>query len=405
MHFINAGIGATGSLIGVHRAQRDVLDFSPDIVFVEFAVNDSNLPEDHKAYESLLRRILSAPKKPALILLFSSWKDGSNESAPVFIYAGSCIFVRFTGTSVGLVLRNRRNGWDNYIGFILDDRKDEKIRISEHNTVLTLELASEPEDTLHTLTIFKRQDACHSFEFLGLILDNGAGFEPPPENPDRRIECFGDSVSAGEASEALDFVRKPDPPHNGEYSNAWYSYAMITARKLRAQIHLTAQGGIALLDKTGYFRGPDTLGMLSAYDKLQYNPQLGPVTPWDFSKYTPHVVIVAIGQNDAHPENYIRADAVRRNDWKEHYKAFILNLRTRYPKALILLTTTLLQHDKGWDDCIAQARQELFDPNVLHFLYKRNGTGTPGHIRIPEAGEMADELTAFIESLGGEIWN
>ena len=52
----------------------------------------------------------------------------------------------------------------------------------------------------------------------------------PPPVPKRKIEVYGDSVSAGEVSEALDFVGKEDPEHNGEYSNSWYSYAWMTAK-------------------------------------------------------------------------------------------------------------------------------------------------------------------------------
>src|SRR5580698_5367485 len=37
---INAAIGGTGSDLGVFRAQHDVLQFKPDLLFVEFAVND-----------------------------------------------------------------------------------------------------------------------------------------------------------------------------------------------------------------------------------------------------------------------------------------------------------------------------------------------------------------------------
>jgi hypothetical protein len=37
---INAAIGGTGSDLGVFRLQHDVLDFKPDLIFVEFAVND-----------------------------------------------------------------------------------------------------------------------------------------------------------------------------------------------------------------------------------------------------------------------------------------------------------------------------------------------------------------------------
>ena len=44
-----------------------------------------------------------------------------------------------------------------------------------------------------------------------------------------------------------------------EYSNSWYSYAWIAARKLDAQLHDIAQGGVALLDNTGWYHEPDIL--------------------------------------------------------------------------------------------------------------------------------------------------
>jgi hypothetical protein len=37
---INAAIGGTGSDLGVFRVKQDVLDQRPDLLFVEFAVND-----------------------------------------------------------------------------------------------------------------------------------------------------------------------------------------------------------------------------------------------------------------------------------------------------------------------------------------------------------------------------
>ncbi len=38
---VNAGIGGTGSDLGVFRMDQDVLEYHPDLVFVEFAVNDA----------------------------------------------------------------------------------------------------------------------------------------------------------------------------------------------------------------------------------------------------------------------------------------------------------------------------------------------------------------------------
>ena len=51
--------------------------------------------------------------------------------------------------------------------------------------------------------------------------------------PERRIKVYGDSVSAGEVSEAVDYTRKEDPEHNGEYSNSWYSYASLNYQMKR----------------------------------------------------------------------------------------------------------------------------------------------------------------------------
>ncbi len=36
----NSGVGGTGSMLGIFRLQKDVVAFQPDLVFVEYAVND-----------------------------------------------------------------------------------------------------------------------------------------------------------------------------------------------------------------------------------------------------------------------------------------------------------------------------------------------------------------------------
>ena len=48
--------------------------------------------------------------------------------------------------------------------------------------------------------------------------------------------------------------------------------------------------------------------------------------------------------------------------------------------------------------------KDINDEKIVRFKFKRNGIGTPGHLRIPEAEEMAEELTLFIESFGEKIW-
>lgn len=74
--FINAGIGATDSYLGVHRARRDVLDQNPDLVLVEFSVNDGTSTTDKRNYDNLVRRILLSDNHPAAMLLFMGQTDG-----------------------------------------------------------------------------------------------------------------------------------------------------------------------------------------------------------------------------------------------------------------------------------------------------------------------------------------
>ena len=56
--FINAGIGGTTSQFGVARVEEDLLRYRPDVIFVEFSVNDDNTPFFQETYEGLVRRIL-----------------------------------------------------------------------------------------------------------------------------------------------------------------------------------------------------------------------------------------------------------------------------------------------------------------------------------------------------------
>ena len=327
-------------------------------------------------------------------------------SSPVFEHPYTSVKMRFTGTKVKVVIKNRHYYWDNFLGFLIDGVQ-QKIQIPEHDKMICITLAENLTYQEHELFFFKRMDACHTFAFYGFILENNSELSAPEEKPARKIEVFGDSVSAGEISEAVEYTGKSDPPHNGEYSNSYYSYATMTARKLHAQLHDVAQGGIALLHGTGWYSEPDYIGMEEVWDKTSFHPELAANRKWDFNKYVPNVVIVAIGQNDSHPVDYMQKNSrsAKSENWRNHYEAFLRALRQTYPKALIIAATTILYHDKSWDDSIDEVCGRIADSRIVHFLYSRNGTGTPGHIRIPEAEAMSDELSAFIRSFGDSVWD
>lgn len=72
--YVNAGLSGTPSTLGLIRSDRDLFEYEPDIIFIEFAVNDSSA--DRYAYDSLIMKCLSQENEPAVVLLFSIIESG-----------------------------------------------------------------------------------------------------------------------------------------------------------------------------------------------------------------------------------------------------------------------------------------------------------------------------------------
>ena len=73
--FVNGGIGGTTSHYGGARAWKDVLCYRPDIVTVDFSVNDDAKEFFEETYEGTLRRLLAAPSAPAVVVLNNVFYD------------------------------------------------------------------------------------------------------------------------------------------------------------------------------------------------------------------------------------------------------------------------------------------------------------------------------------------
>ncbi len=80
INYINAGIGATGSYIGVHRADKDVLSKNPDLIFIDFSVNDTTERTEinKETYASLLRKLWNYSSKPAIVTIAMTQENGTS---------------------------------------------------------------------------------------------------------------------------------------------------------------------------------------------------------------------------------------------------------------------------------------------------------------------------------------
>jgi lysophospholipase L1-like esterase len=73
----NAAIGGTGSNLGVFRTERDVIRYKPDLVFVEFAVNDGGKEREKvvKPMEGIVRKIWLASPETDICFVYTIDQD------------------------------------------------------------------------------------------------------------------------------------------------------------------------------------------------------------------------------------------------------------------------------------------------------------------------------------------
>lgn len=93
LYFDNAGLSGTPSQLGLIRYQTDVVDVigrNPDLLIVEFAVNDDGQPGSTKAFEAIIRNALRADEHTAVIALYSAakYRNSAQAKNPVAQFYG-----------------------------------------------------------------------------------------------------------------------------------------------------------------------------------------------------------------------------------------------------------------------------------------------------------------------------
>lgn len=117
VNYVNAGISGTPSVLGNVRLERDVLAHDPDIVFVEFAVNDGGEAIYKNAYESLVRTLLQDERDIAVVLLFTIVENG-HTCQPHMTQIGEKYDLPMISLpdSIWVEMQEGRMIWDDYSG-------------------------------------------------------------------------------------------------------------------------------------------------------------------------------------------------------------------------------------------------------------------------------------------------
>lgn len=108
VEFLNAGVGATGSLVGAFRYSQHVSPFRPDVLAIEFSANDSDGDEARQTMEGLIRHALR--EGTAVVLLGMTQQNGTSAQASHLKAAERC-GVPFVSYRDGMMRMIKEGRW------------------------------------------------------------------------------------------------------------------------------------------------------------------------------------------------------------------------------------------------------------------------------------------------------
>ena len=329
------------------------------------------------------------PSDPAIE--YSGRINRSSEESVGLNWPGSSIRINFEGASIAVLLQDESG--DNYYNVILDN---DSIFILRPQTIKQYQvLASNLSKGPHTIEIFRRTEWNNGLtNFYGFKINTNAKLlaKSPPKK--RKIEFYGDSITAGFAVEDT----SGKDLYDSIYTNNYASYAAITARHFEADYKCICKSGIGITVSW------DPLIMPELYNRLIPTDS---TSKWDFSLYRPDVVVVNLFQNDSwlvnipeHPE-FIKRFGDEKPDEAfiiSAYQEFIAGLRTHYPAANIICTLGSMDATKDgslWPGYVHKAVASLKDENIYtHFMPYEESSAHPN---VQQQKNMANSLIEFIE--------
>jgi lysophospholipase L1-like esterase len=301
--------------------------------------------------------------------------EESDPAGPRFSWSGTTIAARFTGSSIGVRLRDP----GNHFHVTLDGAALPVLATTASQELYPLATNLSPGP--HELRLHRRTEAfVGETQLLGLELDPRGSLLPPPPPAARRLEFIGDSITCGYGIEGADQYE----PFTPATENHFLSYGALAARALDAEATTVAWSGKGLVRD---WRGDTRLQMLELHERaLAERP-----APWDFARWTPDAVVINLGTNDFGPGDPGPVFA-------EAYRALVTRVRSNHPDVRILCTLGPLMSAPQVERARAYLAPLLTLPGLSYLEFPRQdgslGYGCDYHPSHATHQAMADRLTA-----------
>jgi len=314
--------------------------------------------------------------------------NGTDKSSPSFGWSDSAIFARFEGTGATL----RMDGSPNQFQVVIDGAvAPAALKIVSGTT--QYQVAAGLSAGTHELIVWKRTEGNQGDNrYLGLDITGGQLLAAAPA-PDRRIEVYGDSITAGYGLDGQNCSG-----YQQDKQDSYLTYAAVAARTLSAELHAVAWSGIGMYRNYNE-TGPSTENMPAVYARIS---AVQKTANWDFSTWQPHAVVVNLGTNDASTHGDPGAP------YETNYLDFVRTLRQKYPDTFFVLTIgPMLSGDaltfiRNHIQNVIKTRAGEGDSKMSYLEFptqsSADGIGCDSHPNATTNGKMATALVGELKT-------
>ncbi len=275
-------------------------------------------------------------------------------------------------------------------------------------TEQTVEIFTSETEKEVTVTLLKLSEAAQSTVGIKSINVTSVGDIAPTAEKELKIEFIGDSITCGYGVD--------DEDRNHHFStateDATKAYAYKTAQLLGADYSLVSYSGHGIV--SGYTtKGKKVTAQQvpNMYEQFarsyaSYNGFCVSSVDWDFSKFTPDVVVINLGTNDA---SYTGKDEELIREYIDAYKKFLATVRKDNPNAYIICALGLMGQDlsDAIDTVVSEYTEESGDTKVSAFRLtvqdgNKNGYAADWHPTAASHDIAAQEMAAEIRRIIAE---
>lgn len=321
--------------------------------------------------------------------------DFVNPKQPLISWSGTSIKAKFTGNTLKIKLDDQEG--NNYFNVIIDGNDQFPHVLQAKKGSHVYPIAYYLQDDEHIVEIYKRTEGHEgSTKFLGLELADNGKLLNPPIRPKRKIAFFGDSVTSGQGNEAADNRGDKDSSEKNNY----LSYSSITARNLDTEHHTVSLSGIGIMVSWFDYTMPEYFDQVNGAGNNNSH--------WDFSSWTPDIVVINLFQNDSwlikYPERISPMPTAEQ--LIQAYVDFVSSIIQRYPNKPIICalgSMDITKQGSSWPSyvktAVARIKQMDSKANIDTIFFEH--TGYKKHPRVNQHQRNAEKLTEFIKSKMG----